>query len=386
MANAAVYGAWQRVLTSGTSPDEIQYAGIYVEHTFTGEETVIAELDGLPAGTGTIVRDNDWTLYMSHNQPFYCTKVSPDFLTVTSDWLTPADGDWPLSSTAPSLAVTNDNLYLYLFFGGAGGNGNLYKFNLSDGTEKWLVDGGSAGLSYNIAIDSNDNVYIPHMATATDKGVKSMASFSSEDGTKTEHTVSHGNAIWVDSDMGIVITGGDEAYRTGQPNAYYGLNLYKTNIGETEGIGVRLGGLTFAVQDFWKTDGIRYGNIITYKGYIYVLMLNTFDSVEPKVATPFWQIFKLDSDLNIIEQVNVLPPGEPGFTYSLGIFAIEDRITIIRQDSNTWQEDVFWHYDTDLNFLGRTDNLYERLFSNWDVFFISKGTVLTPDVGLVTKY
>ena len=368
---------------SGTTANEIQITDTYGAETFDGTETVIAILSGLVAGLGNIDRDADWNLYLATNSPYYCTKISPDFLTVTTNWLTPSAGNWPLSSTATGLKISNDGKYLYLLFGGAGGNGNLYKFRLSDGSEKWMVDIGYAELTYDIVIDADDNVYCPASATG-DKGFKSVAIISSDGSTITSTTVAHGGTIWVDDSMGIVLTGNEDWWQTTQ-TYYWGWNLYKLNIGETVGTGVRLGGLTYLgnVYGFptWRTDRIRYGNIITYNGYIYVLMWNTFDEVNPKVATPKWQIFKLDSDLNIIAQVDAP-------TYSLGIYADGvGHIVIIRQNApSDRQEDVFWYYDTDLNYVTKTDHLYDHLFSGWDVFDIIKGNELLPDTNWVMKY
>ena len=130
------------------------------------------------------------------------------------------------------------------------------------------------------------------------------------------------------------------------------------------------------------TDTIRSNHIITYDGYIYVLMWDTIDEVEPKVATPKMQLFKLDSDLAIVAQIDV-----PNFAYGAGLYADGlGHIVVVNQDSGTPQTDIFWYYDTDLTYVTKTGDFYNGMFATWDVSAWIKGNIIIPNASLAAKY
>ncbi len=79
----------------------------------------------------------------------------------------------------------------------------------------------------------------------------------------------------------------------------------------------------------------------------------------------------LDEDLNIITQVDAP-------TYADGIYAdgLGHIVAINQSSSNppdSPQTDIFWYYDTDLNFVRKTGGFYNGMFRMWNVFAIIHG-------------
>ena len=89
--------------------------------------------------------------------------------TITSDFLVPDDG-WPqYGDLAMGVKVSSDSTHLYLLLHMAVGGDYLYKFDLSDNNQVWRKGAGSTG--YDIAIDSDGNVYVASAGTGN-AGVK----------------------------------------------------------------------------------------------------------------------------------------------------------------------------------------------------------------------
>ena len=102
-----------------------------------------------------------------------------------------------------------------------------------------------------------------------------------------------------------------------------------------------------AGSDYTFTIGTQC--ITTCDGYIYVVVPGN------------GIIYKLDSDLNIISSIT-------GPDYARGIFVdLHGQLVIINQDWAVGQNDIFWFYDTNLNYLGRTtDDFFDLMLRNWD--------------------
>jgi hypothetical protein len=342
IANSTNYNA-QYTLLPGTSFTELLITKSYVAETFGGDETVVRVFSGLAASAGRMARDEDNNLYYGHNY-----TGGKAIYTIFADGTTDDDffysGSWPAQSSAiTGLKVSSDNLYLYVLMNcGATYQSILYKFNLSDGSAVWGTATGVTAI-YDIDIDSDDNVYALGAGTSDQ-----LAKFAAADGAKTSFTsgTKPSYAIRVDNALGVVIVGGSQV---GASSA----GLYNISVCSLDSLltttGIALGGTYYDTGYYW-TYVISTGCIVTYEDYIYVL---NGDGI----------IYKLDVALNIIAQVTAP-------TYFAGIFIDPiGHIVIIEQGYSVGQTDIFWFYDTNLNYLGKIDGYYSLMFQTWNATF-----------------
>lgn len=344
-------------LTSGTTSSELQFSDTYTAETFDGTETVVQYIGSLTAGVGRMVQDSSGNMYYGYNEGV--AKIT-DGRTVDTTFFNPVGG-WDSGMTVIGLAVTSDDAFLYVH----DDKTKLYKFDLSDGSQIWKVDVGSS-YGYDIAIDGNDNVYIPNIDSGDD-----VAKFDASDGAKTNFSESASTyAICVDDNMvfgshtGVVIAG-DYQYDF-SPTGLYNLSI--RTFDDTDGAKIALGGI-YKDGSLYRTYSITTGKIRTVGQYIYVLNGDG-------------QLYKLDSDLNIV--ANITAP-----TYRAGLFVdIWDRLVIVNQDWSTGQSEIFHYYDTDLNSLGSIDGFYTSMLKTWDAAvggaYIGDSVVYYP--GIVPRY
>lgn len=340
------------VLHATTSTNELVVTATYVSETFDGTEVIVQNVT-TTAGTGRMAQDSSGNLYVSHNyaNSTYITKINTDG-TLTYDFFSPTGG-WPTGGqrTGGGIKTTADFAYLYFLLYA---DYSLYKFDLSDGSQVWKV---TAGSPFEIAVDSDDNVYVGTSAASPDlpAGYLSMSKFAAADGAETEFTVMHGSgSIWVDSDMGIVIT----AMHAGQyidistEAKYYEGNIFVKNLDNTGGAYRVLGPTTQVFGNLYSTIQIGAGGIWTYDGYIYVVTRADWGAT---VDT----IYKLDTDLNIVKSI--------AFTDAQGGYPdLWGNNVIVKQKSDVSYSDIFNYYNTSLDYVTQVDGLPGNVLNTWD--------------------
>jgi len=347
-------------LTSGTTANELQFTGTYIAETFDGTETVVQYI-ALTAGLGRMDYDEDGVLYYGRN---ILSGQCVDKITngvVDSTFITPTTAF--TGTTCTGVKVSNDSAFLYVATDGKG----LWKFDLSDGSEVWVANTGN-GIVYDIDIDSDDNVYAAHAILSTLNlftHCYSTRKFAAADGSMTTLTflVSHYNMV-IDNDMGRAISGSDHSWRASDAE-YYKYNLFSTNLDGGEAISVQLGTpIGPGVFTTYHGPPIGTGCIVTYENFIYILMQYN------------GTLYKLDPDLNVVSSTTDLP------TYPVGIFIdTEGNIVIVNQDNSEYQSDVFWFYDTNLNYISKIDGFANTLLRSWSPaigYLYFQGNVVFP--------
>ncbi len=315
-------------LTSGTSSTELQFTDTFGAETFDGTETVVQYIS-LSAGVGRMDQDSDGNIY--YGRIGGCTKISVDGTIDTTFY---SSGN---SATAIGVRVSSDSDYVYIAMGGAGWSTGLKKRNTSDGSEVWSVAAGGTG--YNIDIDSDDNVYVCKAGTSG-----TLAKFTASDGTETDMTDMEGvYDVHVDNALDVVLVGGWERDWAPGTGLY---NLAIRTLDNSDGTQIALGGLYDYGSGIVSTYIIGTGHITSYDGYIYVLCNRI--------------LYKLDTDLNIIAQTATI-------TYATGLFVdLRGQIVVVYQDYASYQDDIFWFYDTDLNYITKTEHdYYDSMLSSW---------------------
>jgi hypothetical protein len=222
----------------------------------------------------------------------------------------------------------------------------LYKFSLTDGSEIWKVTTGTSE-GYEIAVDSNNNVYVCNSATdSTPSGEHSLSKFDASDGSETDFTVAHGEyACWVDNDMGLVFTGGFAIYLDGDPD-YCNWNVHARQFDGSGGAKIRLGDRIPIKPGWYRTLTVPSGCICTLNGYVYVLCNEI--------------LYKLDTDLNIIIQTETIE-------YAVGLFPnLWNHIVIVCQDHTDVVTDILHLYDEDLNHVKTIGDFYLTMLRTWD--------------------
>lgn len=330
----------QYTLGEGTSANELQITETYVAETFDGKEVLVKQIGELTGGAGRMDQDADGNLYYVHTwdatNSTYITKIETDG-TLVYDFFTP-DIDWSaFGGMFKGVKVSSDSSAIYFYLeGSTGAYITLYKFNLTTGEEIWSV---AATVNFDLEIDDDDNVFL-----ADDPIIK----YSATDGsvvttyTDTEPLVVY--EVCTDNDLDIMVCGGRD-YGFSAASLY---NLSIRTLDNSDGATLALGG-TYYDAPLYYTYLIATGNILVWGDYIYVL-----------TAAPTWTIYKLDSDLNIIDSV-----ASP--TYAAGFYIdLYDNLVVVNQDYVHGQEDVLWFYDEDLNYLGKIENMYLNMLKTWN--------------------
>ncbi len=350
-------------LQSGTAIDELRITDTYNAETFDGTETVVQFID-LAASVGRMDMDEDGNLYFGTNiiSANCVTKVSDAGLTINTTFLTPDTAFNGTTCVGIKVSTNSDYLYVYANYN------RIWKFDLSDGSQVWSV-GVSASINYrgfNIDIDSSDNVYVCQSS-------KNLAKVAAADGVVTVFTDTKGIGgiagvydVHVNNSMsytsgktGVVITGGFDSKLANDTGIY---NLSIRDLDDTGGTQIALGG-TYEDGALWKTYIIATGFIITYNNYIYVLCNNI--------------VYKLDTDLATIATIAAGDMPD----YPAGLFVdFWGRIVIIDQDFTSYDgTDIFYFYDTDLNFINKTpQTFYLSILSSWDALAYTQGNVVFP--------
>ena len=349
-------------LGAGTTNNELQITDTYVAEIFDGTEVIVKYIGPLNAGAGHMISDSSGNLYYGHGlnddadpDNYYITKIETDGTIVYDyDFL---NKNWTpgLAATITGLAITPDDQYLYLwiFVDGVTDYGYMFKFDLTTGDQLWTtlaVFGETSLPGYDMALDADVNAYAPTENGEIRKfdSADGLGSFLTLMGEGKEAYVVGGcpYAVLVDDDMGIVICGGAQWCGVANDESVL-YNLAIRTLDDSEGAQIAIGGTYVTGGTVDTTYTIGTGMIITHNGFFYVISY-----------TPTCTIYKLDSELNIITSV-------AGPTYGQGLYVdLWGNIVVVNQDQ-VGQSDIFWFYDTDLNYLAKIDGFYTSMLSTW---------------------
>lgn len=348
-----------QTLTAGTTANELQFTDTYQVEAFDGSETVV-ELITTTAGAGRMAQDSSGNLYCGHNwdgtNSTYITKIETDG-TKVYDFLNP--DDWPtndlINSTCLGVAISSDDAHLYIWIQSPTITpyGFMQKYELSTGDKVWSSHVSWPG--FDMEIDSAGNAYALTLGNAV--------KFASSDGAQTEFTLmgerkiplwmtgNCSSAIAIDNTMsytsgktGVLLVGGSQS-ALGAGGAALIYNLAIRDLDDTDGAQTALGGVY--QNALYRTYSISTECIVTYNDYIYVLVSDGI-------------FYKLDSSLNTIASATAP-------TYGVGLFVdLWGHIVIVSQDWIVGQSEVFWYYDADLNYLGKTDGFSTTILRAWD--------------------
>ncbi|GAF83322.1 unnamed protein product, partial [marine sediment metagenome] len=148
------------LLSGDAEANEILIEDTYVAETFDGTETVVQNI-ALSVGTlGKMAQDSSGNLYYGYDVGI--SKISIDG-TIDNTYIVP-DGGWPAESTeVRGVVVSNDSTYLYVVVRQqvvATVRFDMYKFQLSDGSQVWKVTTGVNADGYDADVDEDDNLYV----------------------------------------------------------------------------------------------------------------------------------------------------------------------------------------------------------------------------------
>ena len=380
---------------AGTTANQIQITDSYAAETFDGTEVIVKYYGSLAAGEGHMVQDSSGNLYYGHNNVsdgthYFITRIAPDG-TKTPDylWLNRDPGDpWTSAwGTVNGLAITPDDRYLYTLRNY--GRGYVTKWDLTTGDRVWrsVYDAVyTVWPGYDMAIDADGNAYAPF------GNGEFVIKFDSDDGSKTVITLpvpatgytihSCPYDIKIDDDAGKCVVSG----RAYQELSHYDF-MYNMVIMDLDGTNQ----IPVCVGDTYETE-MRYTPVIgtthvaTRDGYIYVR--NSSGGYTPT-------IYKYDFEGNLIKSA-AGPPYQQGLYFDL-----YGNLVVINQYQTVGQTDVFWFYDTDLNYLSKIDGFYSTMLSSWaaaiggshlsgdavfDGILGSAGVEAVPDVRVDLEY
>ena len=345
-----------------TTANQIVITDTYVNETFNGDETVVRYIT-MTAGVGSMTCDSDGNLYVGHNRtgdPDYAVvKIEVDGTEVT-DFITP-DGGWPESGaeTVIDLKVSNDGLYLYVhyrYIPGATTYPYMYKFRLSDGAMIWVNSDAGAAFSGNggFALDADDNMYALKCGGDAWPGEDTLAKYLSDNGIRGSWTgMDNGNAVWADSniDSGIVLIGGANYIKLTDIN---NLSVTTTVLAGT----------------------VKKNCIITSGDYIYALVSHATTGAGAI-------LYKLDSDLAIVDS-SIGDTDFPAYAVGLTIDPL-GHIMIVNQRYSEGRNDIFYWYDTDLTYLGKTtEDFYNSMLYMWELQNYTRGDICFPLIPQIT--
>ncbi len=348
------YDASAYTLTAGTTLTQLQFTDTYQAETFSGTEIVVRYLTAT-AGAGRTVQDSNGNLYIGHTwnavNTTYVTKIQTDG-TVVYNALNHSWGA-VTSYTVTGIAITDDDLYLYVFLTRITGTDLIEKYNLSTGDLEWSTSGSYDG--YDLAIDENGNAYAPNV-------FQNVYQFNSSTGVPTALTNTTGlYELVVDNDLSLIIAAGGGTGET--------LNLSTRILDDSTGASIALGG---TISGGASTYRIGSGCVAYKDGYIYVLIYD-----------PTCTIYKLDTDLNEIDSIAGPTDGQGLF------FDLWGNLVVVNQDfTSPSKTDIFWYYDTNLNFVISLDGFYNQMFRTWDSpaggIWISGSALFYPGLNEVT--
>ena len=353
------YSSAYFTLQTGTSQTELVINKSKVTETFDGSETVVRRQTML-GGIGRMCQDRNGNIYQG-GTGFAIRILKTDGSIVDNFFIPPGGCPGIYFDVITGLKISKDGEHLYVAtnLNGISGYMQFYKFRLSDGAQIWTQRVGNT-VSYNIDIDANDNVYIQTQFQTDPPLVNRIMKVAASDGTVSSIYLFNDQQglpydVHVDDSLGKVIIGG---YQLRNPPAgdLFPINIVICDLDGGDPHTLALGGL-YVESGVTRTETIGTGCITSYKGYIYVILYSHTLSKD--------QVYKLDSDLNIIAQVDGPPSGRGIFVDFLG------HIVVVNQDygdafGTGGETDVFWFYDADLNFISAADNFYRDMLDLWD--------------------
>jgi len=379
-------------LTAGTSANELQFSDTYTPETFDGTEQIY-EYINVSAGYGRFIVDANYVMYYGHSKTgsnpnvTYVTRLEPngvttadyDFLTTSSETMY-QDG---FTGDCRGLAVSTDanDLFMWLNKDGATDHGYMHRWNLATGDLKWEsspVVGVTSWPGYDMCIDDANNAYAPGTNGSE------IIQFAAADGAATELALRNGHAsitnaagaycVEYDSAQDKLVVAGYQQIATGF--AY--TDFFNVVVMDTDGTNQ----VEILAGNWWDDTGVRYTSVVKSgclaidSPYIYVL-------ADVNGTTP--TIYKYDFAGNL--QASVAGP-----TYAVGLdFNAWGDLIVINQDWVNYQDEIFWYYDTDLNYLTKITGSYNELLRSWDASaggpwiqgsILPNGTVATITYGV----
>jgi hypothetical protein len=352
-------------LTAGTSLTQLQFTSGFTAETFDGTETVVKLIESLHSSNGHIVQDSSGNLYYGHSVnttggTHYITKIEtdgtqhPDYEWLTNTWDPIIDGG------VAGLAITPDDLYLYVWLRGAFGLGYMYKFDLTTGDQVWgnpATGLGFGGGGYDMSIDEDGNAY-----AAITSGTIFCSKFDATDGSRTALTLmGQGKAVYVaigcpyvalvDDDLGIVIAAGYQICSAAQDESVL-YNLAVRTFDDSKGAQLAVGDITTS-GGVDSTPLIGTGMVTVHNGYIYVLNY-----------APTCTLYKIQWDAD--DQTLTVIDSVAGPTYGQGVyFDLWGNLVVVNQDWTIAQTDVIYFYDEDLNYLSKVDSMESLMLNTW---------------------
>ena len=329
-----------QTLTAATTEDELVITDTYIAEDFDGTESVVQYI-ATAAGWARATQALDGTMYVGYKGGV--AKIT-DGTTVDLTWYTPAGYG---ARDVSGLELSADESFLIVYW--RTGVFHLERVNVADATREWIVATGGT-ISEEIALDRNDNIYIP----ACDGTVtKSISIFNPSDGAKTNMidcgtwATYYGYEIHVDDDIdytaghsGVVIAGGYSTNAT-ETNVF---NLFIRSLDNQVGAKIALGERTVGGSGFILPI-IATGYITTLNGYIYVLCgsfiykLNGSGEIQTTIAAPSWAC-GIEKD-------------------------IWGRIIVVTQNYTTPQTTIFNFYDEDLVLQGAPTGQRNSICKTW---------------------
>lgn len=347
-------------LTSGTTTNEMVFSATFNAETFDGTETVVQKIATGPAAGGAASQgradqDIDGNMYVGMLGGVI--KIT-DGKTVDFSWFFPS-GHGALAVNG--LELSSDGAFLYVYFSGQ--NTNLFKLNTSDASTVWKVSNFGGTESFDMAVDSDDNVYIPSRADT----FESMAIFAAANGSKTNMSGSlardgtgtmHHYVCVIDNDMvftagheGVVIEGGFASDFAPETELF---NIFIRDLDNTGGKGIAIGGIRNVGGSLNGTSSITSEKLLTHNGFIYVLTDG--------------RIWKLNSRLEVL--IDIDAPDDAS-----GIYAdLWDRIVIVTVDGAITER--FHYFSEELVSEGTVDGFPGTMLENWDKTAIQRGVPL----------
>lgn len=341
------------VLTGGTTANELQFADTYNAETFAGTETVVRRTYPLTPSTGRMAVDSNKNIYYGSNwidaQSTYITKIAEDG-TITYDAVTFSTlPGVPGYYTVTGVLLSSDESYLYV-----ANQYGVYKFDLSDGSEAWVS---AVASGYDMALDADDNAYAIGFNVLA--GIAVVSKYDADTGSATAMTkMGHKAASYVggslltvrvDDTLGVVIGGGNQYCLV--PNDESVLyNLCVRRLDDSGGAQVAVGG-TYINGTLNYTHTIGVGQIATNGEHIFVCIAPTSETTV---------IYKFAWDGNSLSEVTHVA-GPP---HALKIyFDLYGNLVAVNNDGSN--DDIFWFYDSDLNYLSKAENFSFLMLTTW---------------------
>jgi len=356
-------------LQASTTTTRLDILDTYVSETFDGSEQVVRVMT-TDAGAGRMARDSSGNLYVGHNwnagNATYITKIASDGTITYDDFTWPA-GVGVAGKTVLGLKISADSSDLYVM---TGADGYVLKFDIATGVADWYKQLGSNG--YELDIDADGNAYLStgwigtypeglaseyptRRLESSDGAWSTLTEMGQVDPYGVEILGGLRYAVVVDDTLGIVMIGGQMSCLANQSDAVKNTmyNVAVRTFDDSAGGHLRLGDLYAS-----GASSLTYG---VYTGCLASDGTNIFALTGSAGATTI--LYKLAWDGASLTQVH----SAAGPVYGVGLFVdLYGNVVVVNQDYSSGQEDVFYYYDTDLNYLGKVDGVYPTMLKQWD--------------------